>query len=228
MKTTILKTIFAVVSLALAGVSMCHGGLLVTYSFTGAAGSEATLPPDADPANGDASVISRGTGLTPSGAGNTFSSSAWTTETSRDANDYYEFTLTPNNGYLMTLTRVETDERRSDTGIRIWEIYSSVDSYATALATFNVSAANVYRTDQGVDLSSSFANLGSGVTFRFYGFDADNVAGTWRVDNVQLFGDITPVPEPVNVALAIFGGIGAAVWGVRRFANRRQQPQTLA
>jgi len=32
---------------------------------------------------------------------------------------------------------------------------------------------------------------------------------------------ITTVPEPVSVALAIFGGIGATVWGVRRLINRR-------
>lgn len=38
----------------------------------------------------------------------------------------------------------------------------------------------------------------------------------------------SPVPEPVNVALAIFGGIGAIVWGARRFVNRRQQTQTPA
>jgi len=39
---------------------------------------------------------------------------------------------------------------------------------------------------------------------------------------------ITTVPEPVNVALAIFGGIGATIGGVRCFVNRPKQSQTTA
>ena len=33
---------------------------------------------------------------------------------------------------------------------------------------------------------------------------------------------INAVPEPVNVALMVFGGIGGIVWGVRRFVVRRK------
>ncbi len=33
---------------------------------------------------------------------------------------------------------------------------------------------------------------------------------------------VTAVPEPVNVALAVFGGISAGAWGVRRYRNLRR------
>jgi hypothetical protein len=161
-----MKTTIAIVCVALSGVSLCRAAL-VTYSFTGAAGNEVTYAADAQPANGSASVIGRGSGLTAEAAADAFNSSAWTTATSPDANDYYTITITPNGGYLLTLTRIETDERRSATGIRDWAIYSSLDNYTTALATFNVPDDTLTRVNQGVDLSSSFQNLSSSVTFRF-------------------------------------------------------------
>lgn len=206
--------------LGLAAVACLSGALVanaqvVTYSFTGAAGNEASLAPDAQPANAVVSDISRGTGLTVSAGANTFNSSGFSTG-ARDLTDYYSFSITPNLGYTMDLTRVEVDERRSSTGIRDWSIYSNVDGFTTALASFNVPDDTLTRVDQGVNLATiDFSNLTSTVEFRIYGFTAEAAAGTWRLDNVQLFGtiDASPVPEPSTYA-GIAGGLllGFGVW----------------
>jgi hypothetical protein len=199
--------IFSILPLVLAAMSGHGAGLLVTYSFDGAAGNEASLAPDAQPANGSAADISRGSGLTPSPAANAFSSSGWATGGSLDADDYYSLTIAPNSGYLLNLTRVETDERRSGTGIRSWEVRSSLDNYTSPLTIFNVPDNTDTRTDLGVDLPAAFASLSSGVTFRFYGYSSEASGGTWRVDNVQLSGEITPVPEPAQAGLMCAGGL---------------------
>lgn len=53
-----------------------------------------------------------------------------------------------------------------------------------------------------------FADLGPGWTGELQNWSVDV-----RMDSV--------VPEPVNVALMIFGGLGAGVWGVRRWRAKR-------
>src|SRR5687768_3493837 len=145
----------------------------VTYSFAGAAGNEASFGPDAQPPGMSASDVTRGSGLTPSAASGAFSSSAWTTAATRDLNDYYALAIGPQAGFLMTLTRLELDERRSSTGIRSWSVYSSLDSFASALGTFSVPDDDLTRVNQGINLSGAFANLALPVEFRIYGFQAE-------------------------------------------------------
>jgi len=94
----------------------------------------------------------------------------------------------------MTLTRLELDERRSGTGIRNWQIYSSMDNYVTALGTFSVLDDTSTRVDQGVNLVA-FTGLSSPISFRIYGYNAEAAGGTWRIDNVELSGSLTAVPE---------------------------------
>jgi hypothetical protein len=68
---------------------------------------------------------------------------------------------------------------------------------------------------QTVDLSTAFDSQDSAVEFRFFVWDSASDTDPARhgyFDNVVLNGTVVPVPEPVNVALAVFGvcltGIG--------------------
>ena len=170
----------------------------VTYSFTGAAGNEASFGPDAQPAGMTAGNVSRGNGLTGATAAGAFSSSAWTTSSSRDLTDYYTVSLSPQAGFLMTLTRLELDERRSATGIRSWSLYSSLDGFASSLGSFAVPDDDLTRVNQGVNLSAAFANLASPVEFRIYGFQSEGSGGTWRIDNLEVTASasaVASVPE---------------------------------
>jgi len=171
------------------------------YTFTGAAGSEATYPVDAQPANGTFSVMSRGSGVTASSAANAFSATAWSTA-ALDANDYYEFSITPAGGYAATLTNLIFKERRSSTGIRDVALRSSLDGYVGDIFTANVPDNDFTRTNV-VALGAGFANQPGIVTFRIYGYTAETGAGSWRIDDVELFGSLdVSGPPPTNVQFA--------------------------
>ncbi len=165
-------------------------GQIVTYSFNGSLGSETTLPPDAQPTNAAASDMSRGSGVSPSNAANTFSSNGWSTG-ALDVNDYYEFTATPNAGFELDLTSLVFSERRSGTGIRTFEIRSSLDGYSTTIgAPIGVPDNTSTRTQTIILPSPTFENLTSAITFRIYGYNAEGATGTWRIDNVNLNGAV--------------------------------------
>lgn len=193
---------------------------LVTFSFTGAVGNEISLAPDAQPTGAFVSDMTRGGGLNPSNNGNTFSATGWTLNPNRDDADFFSFSITPDASQLMSLTRLELDERRSGTGIRQWAIYSSLDSFTSALATFAVPDDTATRTG-GVDLGLGFTAQASPIEFRFYGFEAEGAAGSWRIDDVKLFGTLTSRPAAVPDAgssLALFGlAIGGLGFLGRRF-----------
>lgn len=204
---------------SLAGALATHAQV-VTFSFTGAAGNEATYEPDAQPISGTVSSISRGSGLTPVATDDVFSSSGFSTG-ARDLNDYYTVSIGPEAGFKMSLTRFELDERRSGTGIRDWSIYSSVDGFTTALASFNVPDNTNIRANQGVNLNAgSFSDLTSTVEFRIFGFTAEASGGTWRVDNLEIFGSFEPTPVPEPSTYAVFAGALLLGFGVWRQAAR--------
>ena len=180
---------------------------IVLYSFTGSAGNEVTLPPDAQPTNATASDISRGSGVSGSASGGTFSSSGWSTGALLTV-DYYEITLTPSSGFALNLTSLVFDERRSGTGIRDWEVRSSLDSYGASLGGGNVPDNTSTRT-QTVTLGASFTGLASAVTFRIYGYNAEAAGGTWRVDNVNINGTITATSSTPTVNLSATANTGS-------------------
>ena len=140
--------------------------------------------------------------MSPSLNGGTFSASGWTGNSSRDLNDYFSFGIATDLGYRLSLTRLELDERRSDTGIRKWAIYSSLDGFASALESFSVKDDENTRLNQGVVLGSEFSALTSNVEFRIYGFKSEGSSGTWRIDNVELEGALSRIPELIRIPVS--------------------------
>ena len=66
-----------------------------------------------------------------------------------------------------------------------------------------------------VTLNSAYDSLTSAVTFRFYGWNAEADSGTFSIDNVNIIGSVTVVPEPSTLALATLGGV-ACLFALRR------------
>ncbi|MBX0292031.1 T9SS type A sorting domain-containing protein [Hymenobacter sp. HSC-4F20] len=178
------------------------------YTFTGATGSEATFPVDAQPTNATFSPASRGTGVTPSAGSNAFVATDWSTG-AVDAADYFSFSVTPSAGYTLRLDSLRFDERRSGTGIRDWAVRSSLDNFATDIVTVNVPDDTNTRTNRKIVLPAAFASLASAVEFRIYGYNAEATAGSWRVDNVRLHG--AAVPGTTTAPTLSFGAVSATV-----------------
>jgi len=128
-----------------------------------------------------------------------------------DTNTYYEVSLTPQLGSNFTLTQLTFTSQRTGTGIRTYAVRSSVDGYATNLpasvapgnAALSVQPDNVFfRTDDAntapqagtfITFSgSNFTAVTTPITFRIYGFNAEDSAGTFSIANVTFSGS-TPV-----------------------------------
>lgn len=175
---------------------------LVTYDITTSATAVTTIAgttgvPGLTPSN-----LSRGTGLTSSGATNSFSSTGWN---DLAAEDYTSFGFTLDSGVTVTLTTIDFTYTSSNTGPANMALRSSIDGFAANLATFTAAnAVNNYSLDV-----SSLGEISSSIEFRFVAVDASSVsggavaaAGTSRVRNSLA---INGIPEPAS---ALLGAIG--------------------
>jgi PKD repeat protein len=121
---------------------------------------------------------------------------------------YYEFTVSPaSSAYTMTLTGISFVMNRNATGPRTWAIRSSVTGFASNLSTASITPANTNLSVQSgnvfflntditgnqkgtkVTLSgSSYTNRNAPITFRIYGYNAEDAFGTFGIDSVYLSG----------------------------------------
>jgi len=140
--------------------------------------------------------------------------------------EYYEVTIAPENGYSLDLTDITFTVQRSSTGIRTYVVRSSIDGFTTNLsasinpanAKLSVQSENVFFWNQDAITTAqigstitlggtSYSNISSAITFRFYGYNAEGTAGTFSIDNVTIKGAVSAttsiakslVTESVNV-----------------------------
>ena len=147
-------------------------------SFNSAQNSACSGVVYSDP-NITATGICRGSGITENISGLTYNSNNWTTNATLDTNDYLEWTLTPNAGYLMDLTTMYIRYDRSATGPTMVDI--QVDSGSGFSSIFTDSAVNVNGENVTIDLSSFTTVLGT-LTFRLYAYNASASGGTFDIE----------------------------------------------
>ncbi|WP_370030633.1 T9SS type A sorting domain-containing protein [Flavobacterium sp. 28YEA47A] len=122
-----------------------------------------------------------------------------------DPGVYYEVVLTPAAGQTLSLSSVTFRSQRSGTGVRTYAVRSSVDNYGANLpasiatnANVNVQTGNVFFwildsytagvNGNTITLGSTYSNLTTPVTFRFYGFNAEGAGGNFSIDDVAFTG----------------------------------------
>jgi hypothetical protein len=131
----------------------------------------------------------RGSGLSPSAAGDSFSSVGWTGE----ATDYMEFGINMASGYQASLGTLTIATRSSNTGPGTMGLYSSLDGFATPVTTFTQSGTAF--TNSIVDLSSL-----SGITCSF----------TLRLKQIgtnSANGGVTAATGTFRIAEYLFSGV---------------------
>jgi hypothetical protein len=134
------------------------------------------------------SGIGRGSGVTGANADNRYNASGWNSA-ALDANDYYEFTLTPNSGQaisfislVFTLQSSATGPQNSNLALR-----SSVDGFTTTIAT--PTTAGTPGASNTIDLSApQFQNISAAITFRIYAWAASGAGGTFSVNDFTFNG----------------------------------------
>jgi len=201
-----------------------------TYTFTGSPGNQVSEPIDSQPLGASFADITRGPGVTAFAGANSINSVAWTTGSTIDPNDYYQFVVTPQPDFAVDLTQLDFSERRSAQGILTFDIRSSLDAYATSLFMVTLPDDTLTRRFT-VPLGAAFDDLTTPVTFRLFGYGSQSGSGTWRLGvapspdnpsgfpaNFQVFGDARVVPEPTSLTML---SLAFAVSGVRRWRTRK-------
>jgi len=133
---------------------------------------------------------------------------------------YYEFTVTPRPGSAMTLTELRFLAKRAANGPRSFVVRSSINNFANNIAS-SVAPANsnlvvltnpnpvntfFFTGDTAISVNGAKVTLGGGsytamtgpVTFRIYAFNAEDAAGAFAIDNVELIGTYGVVENVQN------------------------------
>src|SRR5690606_36270080 len=111
-------------------------GQILTFEFSGLAGSEVSANSNFNNENLSSSTITRGSGLSASNNGGRFNATNWATGSIANAvsgDDYMEFTISPNATYQFSVSSFEIHLQRSGTGPRAITLRSSIDSYSSDL-----------------------------------------------------------------------------------------------
>jgi len=102
---------------------------------------------------------------------------------------FVEFTLTPVSGQSVKLTAISFGTRSTGTGPQAYTLRSSLDAYASDIATGTIpnTSAWVLKSNSGLTTTSG---VSTPITFRIYGYNGTGspAAGTanWRLDDIIL------------------------------------------
>lgn len=198
-----------------------RAAVLVQYDFTGNSDVASTVH-----ANITAGNFLVGPGITASFSANgnpgpSRSVNAATTGTVQDDNDGFGFTLTADSGFLLNLNTFtltfDALNVDSSTGNQTanWAVRTSVLGFSVNVGTgtFDENGTAVAMTFTGAEYDGL-----SSVEVRLYMWDP-NGSQEMLFDNVTLNGSV--VPEPVNVALGVFGLCAVGFTAGRRYLRKR-------
>ncbi|RLD65290.1 MAG: hypothetical protein DRI84_07090 [Bacteroidetes bacterium] len=173
-----MKNIFLLLGIFLTTISIFAQTTLVSYDLTSdGSGLDATYVDSRD-------FISVNTGTL------VFSSTGARANGWAETNiqtDYFEITVKPETGYKLNITDIEFGERRSSTGILDYQVRWSTDDFATSttIATVNVPDNESERTGDITSLNITVDD-GDSIQIRWYAYNAEGTAGTWRINNATL------------------------------------------
>jgi hypothetical protein len=105
-----------------------------------------------------------------------------------NTSEYFQITISPKTGYNISIDQLNFGERRSLTGIRDYQVQWSKNadfSSSTIIATVNVPDVDTERTGDITGLSINIED-GETVYIRWFGYNSEASAGTWRINDNTL------------------------------------------
>jgi hypothetical protein len=152
--------------------SCAYSGVLATWDFTGASGSQAATAGLATAPGMTVDSITRAPGLTSAAGATSINSSNWPVSAQVDTTKYYTFSIAAPAGCSMHVTALAVDVKSSATGPANAAVASSADGFTqtTAVSTSVPSAPTISATATSLEI-------------RVYGYNASQTVGTMRVQN---------------------------------------------
>lgn len=181
---------------------------ILTFDFAGASGDETSLNSNSNDANLNSSTITRGSGLTASANGDRFNATNWSDISIADAvtnNDYMQIVITPNSGYQFSVTSIDINLQRSNTGPSKVSVRNSLDGYASDLDGQKTITDNI--STQTFTFTFSQSASAVAVTYRFYMY-AESTGGSGGIgdgsgDDIVVKGNVTPACTPPSAASSV-------------------------
>ena len=172
-------------------------GQIVTYNLAPLTGITASVPPTTTVPEVAATNLVRGSGLTPESAAGGYNSSTWNL-TVFDANDYYEFTITPNPTFTINITSITIPFQKSATGPNNYEIRTQVGSNPEVTQTTGTFGTSGTASVGSINPSVTLGVVPSSTVVRFriyaYGSALATNAGTLRITNTLSINGTAPLP----------------------------------
>ncbi len=124
---------------------------------------------------------------------------------SKDTSSYYEFKVTPTNGYKVSLTGMNFAYRATGTGPKRFRLRSNLDNYSSDIVTDTLSAAtSTWALVTKTSLSASNPQANSPIIFRLYCFNGTgnptSGSANMRVDDVVLNLSLSNEPSIATVS----------------------------
>jgi Secretion system C-terminal sorting domain len=190
-----------------------------TYNWNGStattnSGSHAsiTLSPLAQGNNnGNTSMIattSASTGYTGATGTSNFGAACFTGALNTSSSTYFTVSLTALPGTAVELSTISFGSRSTASGPTLISIRSSIDNYATDIATFAATSNSVWTLYSGTFAGAKTGSFGTSVNLRIYGSNGSGVvavnSANWRLDDINL------VIQPA-ICAAPTGSISASI-----------------
>lgn len=128
------------------------------------------------------SGLLRSSGLTASPAQASFRAIGWNTA-SLNPNDYFEWTITPNDGFALNFTQLNINQSYQG-GQKATALKSSLDNFT---ATITETTNNFWSLS-----GAQFQNVTTPITFRLYVWNAATATNQYGIDFYNFYGTVTP------------------------------------
>ncbi|KOY87742.1 hypothetical protein AD998_17835 [bacterium 336/3] len=144
-------------------------------------------------ANITVSGISRGSGIGGNAGNNRYNANGWSTG-ALDANDYFEFTITPNSGFEIDFISFVYTSQVS-TGTPSHAFRSSLDGFSSNIGTPTTTGTTISLS------GATYQNITSSITFRFYTFGVAAAGTTFSINDFTFNGTVTAIATGPEINL---------------------------
>jgi len=170
-------------------LGFCFGQSIYTNTITGNNPNNFNPYTFGEVVDGNITVtgIGRGTGINGQNGNERYNARDWNL-TNLDANDYFEFTITPNAAFEIDFVSFEYTGERSNLGPVNIAIRSSVDGFLADIGAPTITASTI-------DLSAvDYQNISTTITFRIYAWGGRNTNGTFSINDFTFNGSVNAIP----------------------------------